>query len=801
MSHLRERSSSSGPATIARPMFYSTPTSPAHPHANNMHSLHAAPVTNGSHIVAPKQEQIHQLILEEQHRLNTGPHIPQSPQKTQPADGQDDASSVTGDLPPPDRSSSASAPPLLEPSNVFASNNRFANIFSGQFDIRATEDYYQFYHEFGLKFGKLPPPLEPAPFVFDGMEDDQSQDGVPNGVGRFWKYDYAGTMRNADQEPPQPAQQVQPPPLDSLTLDAQNHMQELNLGRSSNMSIPTSNIWNPLPRKIARIPSEFSGPDTRAHLDVGHKEMMHLIHSDSYSSSPSAQTAIKAAQFIFGGEDERDHSGYGRDDVRIKQIDPYPYFENGHNRNDSHQQGINHQQNMEQSGQNNGARSNVVCRYYTAGYCSRGEKCYYSHDAAQAPTEQQTKQKEGKSRGKASKSPRVSVNNITPVNPAGNSSSPSAAISSPPPQNNNNVSPSPNGRASAGITSPSKSPELDASGEQFYTNFDQLIGKIYTVSKDQQGCRFLQKKLEEQDPKVIEVIFNEVYDHITELMTDPFGNYLCQKLLEHCNDTQRYKIVERVAPELVTISKNMHGTRAVQKMIECLSSSPQVIELIKRSLSAHVVELIQDLNGNHVIQRCLHRLSAEDNNQFIYNAVTSGNNCVQVATHRHGCCVLQRCIDNASEKQKVQLIQEIIKNALTLVQDPYGNYVVQYVLDLPFPNLVEALIQSFLGHLRQLATQKFSSNVIEKTLGVATPYTRSLMIKEILQENTLSAMLQDPFANYVIQTALNISEPHQHNELVENIRPHLNQLRNTPYGKRIQNKITKETNDRHPKHK
>ncbi len=137
------------------------------------------------------------------------------------------------------------------------------------------------------------------------------------------------------------------------------------------------------------------------------------------------------------------------------------------------------------------------------------------------------------------------------------------------------------------------------------------------------------------------------------------------------------------------------------------------VELIKKALSNSVVELIQDLNGNHVIQRCLNRLSPEDN-QFIYDAVTSGNNCVQVATHRHGCCVLQRCIDHASEKQKVQLIHEITNNALILVQDPYGNYVVQYVLELPFPNLVELLARSFAGHIRQLATQKFSSNVVEK---------------------------------------------------------------------------------------
>ena len=90
------------------------------------------------------------------------------------------------------------------------------------------------------------------------------------------------------------------------------------------------------------------------------------------------------------------------------------------------------------------------------------------------------------------------------------------------------------------------------------------------------------------------------------------------------------------------------------------------------ALSLHVVVLIKDLNGNHVIQKCLNKLAPEDN-QFIYNAVAA--NCVEVATHRHGCCVLQRCIDHASEHQRVQLVNEITYNALTLVQDPYGNYV------------------------------------------------------------------------------------------------------------------------------
>jgi hypothetical protein len=125
-----------------------------------------------------------------------------------------------------------------------------------------------------------------------------------------------------------------------------------------------------------------------------------------------------------------------------------------------------------------------------------------------------------------------------------------------------------------------------------------------------------------------------------------------------------------------------------------------------------VVELIQDLNGNHVIQKCLNKLSPTDA-QFIFDAV--GTHCVDVGTHRHGCCVLQRCIDHASGAQKAWLIRQISDNAYILVQDPFGNYVVQYILDLNEPVFTEPLVRNVCWSvLAQLSKQKFSSNVIEK---------------------------------------------------------------------------------------
>lgn len=234
---------------------------------------------------------------------------------------------------------------------------------------------------------------------------------------------------------------------------------------------------------------------------------------------------------------------------------------------------------------------------------------------------------------------------------------------------------------------------------------EDLQGELLNLCKDQHGCRYLQKKLEEGEAAHRDMIFHETYGHFPELMIDPFGNYLCQKLLEYSTEEQRTAIIESVAGDLVGISLNMHGTRAVQKMVDFLAQPRQhkQIRTLIFALSMNVVALIKDLNGNHVIQKCLNKLIPDDN-QFIYNAIAA--NLIEVATHRHGCCVLQRSIDHASPAQRVQLVTEIIFNSLYLVQDPFGNYVIQYILDLNDARFSEPLIRTFIGNVCSLSVQK-----------------------------------------------------------------------------------------------
>lgn len=390
----------------------------------------------------------------------------------------------------------------------------------------------------------------------------------------------------------------------------------------------------------------------------------------------------------------------------------------------------------------------VTCKFFAQGHCSRGDHCSFVHDSL----------------------PNTLFTSF-PLQPP-------IALCEDFLGNSARFSSSKNCSEAVSTTNSEESHEI--------RSFEEIPGHVFDLARDQHGCRLLQKFLDE-DENSLALIFAESFENINDLMTDPFGNYLCQKLMEMCSPPQRLALVSRVANNLVTISLNIHGTRVVQKMIEVVSGSEE-ISLIVDSLKQHVVTLTKDLNGNHVVQRCLYHLLSSSN-QFIYDAIC--DHCVSVATHKHGCCVLQRCLDYASDSQRMQLINVITENALDLVQDAFGNYVVQYVLDLGNEEISHNVIRKMLGHLPNLSVQKFSSNVVEKCLLLANAMLREEIIDELFHPDRLSRMLMDPYANYVIQKSLTVCRSEKFNELLDRIRPHLATLRGTSFGKRILAKILK----------
>eukprot|EP01018_Ginkgo_biloba_P011409 Gb_41364 [translate_table: standard] len=113
------------------------------------------------------------------------------------------------------------------------------------------------------------------------------------------------------------------------------------------------------------------------------------------------------------------------------------------------------------------------------------------------------------------------------------------------------------------------------------------------------------------------------------------------------------------------------------------------------------------------------------------------------------------------------------------------NYVVQYVLDLDFPWATLEILVQLEGNYAYLSMQKFSSNVVEKCLKLSAEENRKHIILELINSSRLGQLLQDPYANYVVQSALAVSKGALHDTFVEAIRPHFPALRSSPFGKRI----------------
>lgn len=75
-----------------------------------------------------------------------------------------------------------------------------------------------------------------------------------------------------------------------------------------------------------------------------------------------------------------------------------------------------------------------------------------------------------------------------------------------------------------------------------------------------------------------------------------------------------------------------------------------MVDNIIMLLSPKVVELSQDPNGFHIIEKFLFCFKFPKT-QFIYDAFSE--NVLKIGTDRQGCCLFQKCLTSGSFKQKV----------------------------------------------------------------------------------------------------------------------------------------------------
>jgi hypothetical protein len=181
----------------------------------------------------------------------------------------------------------------------------------------------------------------------------------------------------------------------------------------------------------------------------------------------------------------------------------------------------------------------------------------------------------------------------------------------------------------------------------------------------------------------------------------------------------------------------------------------------------------------------------------------------ELSSHPYGCRVVQRILEHCTDSQKGVILEELRSCCSELVQDCYGNYVIQFVMQHGWDADRAVLIKEVQEHLLDFSQHKFASNVVEKCIQFANKKDRDEMIWTIINVTfdinnpvdskghcVLESMVRDPYANYVVQKVIDVSDERQRGAIVRYVKDNIHQLRKYTYGKHIIVRLEKITNEK-----
>ena len=328
--------------------------------------------------------------------------------------------------------------------------------------------------------------------------------------------------------------------------------------------------------------------------------------------------------------------------------------------------------------------------------------------------------------------------------------------------------------------------------------------KFILMIKSQNGSKSIQKKIEEKSNDFSSKLYEQIKYNLNEIINDQYGNYVIQKLVEHCDKKIISSMLRKLSysqniennffnkNNLYEISINRYGIRALQKMLDNLSSSmsEEDINIILKFCKGNVYSMIKDINGNHVIQSILKNIENKNYLTVIYKEMT--DNIVNILKTKSGsCCVFPIVLDNINYDDLDIMVNTIIENIDKLINDENGNFSIQKIITKLNENIYNSRIFNYIqDKIIKLSVQKFSSNVIETFL-INIPNYKDKIIGKLIESNAIINLLSDKYGNYIVQKSLSYANIDDFNIMMKYIKSNIKSLKQSPHGKKIYDKLIK----------
>ena len=312
---------------------------------------------------------------------------------------------------------------------------------------------------------------------------------------------------------------------------------------------------------------------------------------------------------------------------------------------------------------------------------------------------------------------------------------------------------------------------LEKNGRIDYHVYYLIKGKFLSIIKNHKGSKLFQKYFKSfQSDEIIHLLYLEVCPNLDEFITDPYANYFCKKFFSFLNQKDRIDFLKKIEKSIVSYSCDSIGTYPIQTIIESLISKLEK-NIIISSIKDHIEVLIYDPFGCHVLEKILTFIE-EEYISFIYSYIY--DNFLKLAYNSNGICTIKKLLALTQEHylhNKIKII--IINNSYDLIQHPYGNFVIQGIVE-SWKDYRDIIIL-YKNKFFELSLEKYASNVIERFIEKDEEILNEY-IDEIVKTDRTYEVMKSSYGNYVIQKALKISNGEHRKKLVFNAAKDIDNL-------------------------
>ena len=311
---------------------------------------------------------------------------------------------------------------------------------------------------------------------------------------------------------------------------------------------------------------------------------------------------------------------------------------------------------------------------------------------------------------------------------------------------------------------------LERNGKIDHYIYSLVKGAFLNIIKNQKGSKIFQKYLKSTHCDILHQIFLELKPNLEEIITDFYANYFCKRFFTYLNQKDRIDFLLAIEKSMVKLSSDSIGTFPIQTIIEHVGSKNEK-NIIINALKDHIKELSYDPFGSHVLEKLL-ACFEEEFVSFIYNYII--DNFLELANNNNGICVVKKILALTHKQNLHEKLKVIVKeNAIQLISHPYGNFVIQVVVECW--NDYDEILCLFDKKYYSLSLEKYASNVVERCIEKDDKILNNY-IDEVIDTNKIYDVMKSNYGNYVVQKAIKLAKGDYKRKFLYNVAKDINKL-------------------------